>query len=267
MARRRWVCPECGAGKLGPEKPRKNNVIRYCLPCSESAGVLVERSIPALDRKRAEKAARAAEKRRADSERRAAEKRERRKREAKKHAFKGDPAWLPYMVDGIDTLRLWAKIFRYLKIERPNLTMGASRRTIGRLGVLLPTEPSTRRQIYSLIWAACLHANHYGRFYTEHVKRHGRRRETNSLAGDIAVDVLGLDKATVYEAVANHRSVTYKALTADDVMRLRDLPRLAKALTKRSPSPRALTQRACLDEDGLVMLEMEIERTEHKGAA
>lgn len=50
--RTRWVCPECGDGRLGPTKPRKNNVVRYCLPCSEKAGVLVERETPALTKRR-----------------------------------------------------------------------------------------------------------------------------------------------------------------------------------------------------------------------
>lgn len=49
----RWVCPECGKGKNGPQRPRLDNVIRYCLPCSEKCGVLVKRSAPALEKKRA----------------------------------------------------------------------------------------------------------------------------------------------------------------------------------------------------------------------
>lgn len=49
----RWVCPECGKGKNGPQRPRLDNVIRYCLPCSENSGVLVKRSAPALEKKRA----------------------------------------------------------------------------------------------------------------------------------------------------------------------------------------------------------------------
>ncbi len=59
----RWVCP---AGKhpavLGPTRPRKENVCRYCLKCSEAAGKLVERVAPSLERDRAAAAAKAAEK-------------------------------------------------------------------------------------------------------------------------------------------------------------------------------------------------------------
>jgi len=56
---------------MGP-RPRKNKTARYCINCSQSTGVLVERICPALDKKRsknadkaAERAAAAAEKERA----------------------------------------------------------------------------------------------------------------------------------------------------------------------------------------------------------
>lgn len=52
----RWVCPECGKGALGPSRPRKDNIVRYCLPCSAKAGKLVARVCPALDNKRNKKA-------------------------------------------------------------------------------------------------------------------------------------------------------------------------------------------------------------------
>lgn len=52
----RWECPN---GKhravLGSTRPLKLATVRYCLPCSEEAGVLVERVAPALERKRAAK--------------------------------------------------------------------------------------------------------------------------------------------------------------------------------------------------------------------
>jgi len=38
---------------LAPTRPRRNDVRRYCLPCSSKAGVLVERVAPALDAQRA----------------------------------------------------------------------------------------------------------------------------------------------------------------------------------------------------------------------
>lgn len=49
----RWECPNgLHPGVLGSTRPRANATVRYCLPCSEAAGVLVERSAPALERKR-----------------------------------------------------------------------------------------------------------------------------------------------------------------------------------------------------------------------
>ena len=53
MSARRWVCPSCGSGVLAPERPRKDDVRRYCLDCSKATGRLVERACPALDRRRA----------------------------------------------------------------------------------------------------------------------------------------------------------------------------------------------------------------------
>lgn len=85
---KRWVCPECGASKLAPVRPRRDDVRRYCLPCSEQTGRLVERSAPSLERARTEqterrkaKAARqrqaAARQRERQAERSAAEARKR----------------------------------------------------------------------------------------------------------------------------------------------------------------------------------------------
>jgi hypothetical protein len=53
MKQSRWKCPTCGHGLLAPTRPRRNDVRRYCLPCSSKAGVLVERVAPALDAQRA----------------------------------------------------------------------------------------------------------------------------------------------------------------------------------------------------------------------
>ncbi len=264
MTRRRWVCPECNTGALGPDRPRKNATVRYCLTCSAKSKTLVERYCPAHETKRARKAeaqaataARRAQKR---AETRAAEKAA--KAQKKQHqVFTGDPTWLPYMVDGIDTLRLWAKICRYLGVDRPPLSYGTAR-SVGLYGVTVARKRGTGCQLYSVIWVACLYARRYRHRFPRLRERHGRRPELNQLAGSVAVDVLGLDREKVYAAVADSRSVTWGILTDADVMRLRDLPALAKALSKQSPSARALTQRACLDEHGLVLLDREI----HEGA-
>ena len=60
--RKRWVCPVCGVGKLGLQRPRKNDIIRYCFPCSTTAGVLVERVSPADISKKKKKAETVAQK-------------------------------------------------------------------------------------------------------------------------------------------------------------------------------------------------------------
>jgi len=53
MANKRWACPEgCGANVLAPGRMRKDDTRRYCLPCSERTGKLVQRTCPALDNKR-----------------------------------------------------------------------------------------------------------------------------------------------------------------------------------------------------------------------
>lgn len=53
----RWKCANCDHGLLAPTKPRKNDVRRYCLPCSAKTGKLVERIAPSLDKQRTAKKA------------------------------------------------------------------------------------------------------------------------------------------------------------------------------------------------------------------
>jgi hypothetical protein len=68
-ARHRWTCPECGSGVLLGPRPRRDATARFCLPCSEDRGSLVERVCPALDRKRAERREKRSERVRAVRER------------------------------------------------------------------------------------------------------------------------------------------------------------------------------------------------------
>lgn len=65
---RRWVCPSCGDGNHAPDRPRKDDVRRFCLTCSKGTGFLVVRVCPALDNQRVQKAEQATQRR----ERRAA---------------------------------------------------------------------------------------------------------------------------------------------------------------------------------------------------
>lgn len=48
----RWVCPTCGKGALGPQRPPADATMRFCLPCSKRSTTLVARTCPALDRAR-----------------------------------------------------------------------------------------------------------------------------------------------------------------------------------------------------------------------
>ena len=48
----RWLCPYCNTGKMAPSRLRKIDARRYCFPCSEKAGTLVERISPALAKKK-----------------------------------------------------------------------------------------------------------------------------------------------------------------------------------------------------------------------
>ena len=57
---KRWRCPVCELGILGPLRPRLNDVRRYCLPCSAKTGRLVERYAPADKAKAARVAAKKA---------------------------------------------------------------------------------------------------------------------------------------------------------------------------------------------------------------
>lgn len=53
----RWKCEKCNDGLLAPSRPRRNDVRRYCLPCSTKSGRLVERIAPALDKQRVQRVA------------------------------------------------------------------------------------------------------------------------------------------------------------------------------------------------------------------
>jgi len=53
----RWKCETCDDGLLAPSRPRRNDVRRYCLPCSAKRGTLVERIAPALEKKREKRTA------------------------------------------------------------------------------------------------------------------------------------------------------------------------------------------------------------------
>lgn len=114
-ARRRWKCPRCGAGALGPQRPRKNASVRYCFPCSAKAGVLVERECPSLERQREATRQRSAAKR-------AAAKQRSQEREARRWVF-----------GGRDLRKEARALCRYHGIPLPRLTLRL-RKTPGTTG-------------------------------------------------------------------------------------------------------------------------------------
>jgi hypothetical protein len=66
----RWECPNgLHPGVLGSTRPPRDSVVRYCWPCSQESGRLVERIAPALETKRAAGAQRSAAKRSAKADR------------------------------------------------------------------------------------------------------------------------------------------------------------------------------------------------------
>lgn len=123
----RWVCPNCDQGKLAPSRPRRDDVRRYCLACSEETGRLVERAAPALDRKRQQRSARLAEKRKAVAQREAERERAR------------------YTVAGVDLRQEMAAylrlpLFRSMRRRPPKLTVSRRSSYPSKLGYASPWQ-------------------------------------------------------------------------------------------------------------------------------
>lgn len=51
----RWVCGRCNDARLAPTRPRKDDIRRFCLKCSEHTGRLVARTAPTLEKRREER--------------------------------------------------------------------------------------------------------------------------------------------------------------------------------------------------------------------
>lgn len=83
---RRWTCPTCDGGVLAPDRPRRDDVRRYCLACSAKSGRLIERTCPALERERAARDERNRAKASAQRARESAARRAERERAARQRA-------------------------------------------------------------------------------------------------------------------------------------------------------------------------------------
>ena len=123
---RRWTCPRCGAGKLAPERPRKDDARRYCLPCTDVTGRLVERECAALEAKRGAAKQRAAEK----AKRKRATARRRKAREAERVA--NDPKTIAAQQVQAEFDRIVKAAYRMdqglsVRLRTPELSMQWSR--------------------------------------------------------------------------------------------------------------------------------------------
>ena len=102
----RWKCAICDHGLLAPTKPRKNDVRRYCLPCSSKSGKLVERVAPSLEKKREQRSAVVREQNKMKRERTAIKLqplKERQKREAQRQRIfekEADRIWALFFPTG-----------------------------------------------------------------------------------------------------------------------------------------------------------------------
>lgn len=121
----RWVCPACGDGKLAPSRPRRDDVRRYCLRCSEESGRLVARVAPALERKRQERSARLAERRKVAARREA-------ERERARHTVAG----IELREEMARYLRL--PLFHAMRRRPPKLTVRRRTQHPSRLGYASP---------------------------------------------------------------------------------------------------------------------------------
>lgn len=140
MKQSRWKCPTCGHGLLAPTRPRRNDIRRYCLPCSSKAGVLIERVAPALD---AQRAARDAARR--ERERKTRERERKRKNTPRKVAAQQFSKFGEYgMPIQDETKRLWAML-RHM----PPTYRGA-RRTISRSTTMPPPKVAVKQKSWRL---------------------------------------------------------------------------------------------------------------------
>jgi hypothetical protein len=113
---KRWVCPSCKAGSNAPSRMAPDDVRRYCLPCSSQAPKLVRRVSPALERQRAQAAAKAADKAKAKRDAAA-------RKRAKKKAFEDQRRFIM----GYDVLALMKRWYGLKSWDRSQEACGRPR--------------------------------------------------------------------------------------------------------------------------------------------
>lgn len=118
---RRWTCPRCSTGRLAPSRPRRDDVRRYCLPCSEATGRLVERVCPANERERATSTAASTTKRKAKAST-AATRRAEAKAAEKARLDKRFTRRRPYDETVVDLRRELPRVWRAARKVEPRLS-------------------------------------------------------------------------------------------------------------------------------------------------
>ena len=144
MKQSRWKCPTCGHGLLAPTRPRRNDVRRYCLPCSSKAGVLVERVAPALDAQRAAR----------DVARRERERKARERERDRKHRANNTPRkvaqrkWSTVGEYGMNLERETARLWKLLAKMPPTMLKAST--TISRSKRLDPPKVAVKQKNWNV---------------------------------------------------------------------------------------------------------------------
>lgn len=106
-AKTRWVCPNGHGAVMGPRRPRRDNIVRYCLDCSKEAGKLVERVAPVVEAERERSRAASVE------------------RQTKKKARAKEVRLAREEVDGVDVRALMDRYLRLKAFRINGKPMGA----------------------------------------------------------------------------------------------------------------------------------------------
>lgn len=183
---KRYVCPrECGNNLLAPNRMASDDVRRFCLPCSEETGKLVERICPARERKKARKAE--ARREQAKAERARERERTAHLRQAKKDRRKAARLKV-WETEGLKMRPEW------LEIRDGKLGHGRA----GRTGWVVAGRDSTATWNALVIVHELTHICLYRLRHVSKWKGHGRAFRGIFLAA--ACEFFGIDKQEVKDA-------------------------------------------------------------------